>query len=269
MITAAFFFIELFAGFYTGSLALIADAAHLLTDVGALCLSLFALQMALRPPTPEKTYGYLRAEILAALANGVFLVLAAIYIFLEAYQRFSSPPVIKSGFMLAVAIAGLVANLVTATLLYRSQHESLNIRGAYLHVLGDALGSIGAVGAGVVMLAWRWYLADPIVSVLVTLLVLYSAWNLMRESIDILLEAAPAHLNMSDILGDLSRAEGVGSIHDLHIWSITPQMPAMSCHVVLRPGADSFAVLKTLSRLMKEKYDIEHTTIQTEIHRLP
>ncbi len=264
VITAAFFFIELVAGFYTRSLALLADAAHLLTDVAALCLSLFALQMALRPPTPEKTYGYLRAEILAALANGSFLLLVAIYIFVEAYHRMAAPPAIKSGIMLLVATIGLLANLVTAALLFRSQHSNLNIRGAYLHVLGDTLGSVGAMTAGIIMVLWHWYLADPIISVLVALLVLFSSWRLVRESVDILLEGTPGHVNALDVMRDLGSAEGVTSVHDLHVWSITPSMPAMSCHVVLRSGADPAAVLASLSQLMLEKYKIEHTTIQLE-----
>jgi cobalt-zinc-cadmium efflux system protein len=264
MITGSWFLVELAAGFYTNSLALIADAAHMITDVAALSLSFFALKISARPATHQKTYGYVRAEILAALANGVLLVVISIYIFYEAYSRLLSPPVVKSTPMLIVAGVGLMANLTTAGLLYRSQHENLNIRGAFLHVVGDTLGSVGAIIAGIVMVVWRWYLADPLISVLVALLVLYSSWQLVRESVDVLLEGTPRHLNISSILADLGSVRGVLSVHDLHVWSITSHMPAMSCHIVLRRDADPAAVLQTLSRLMRDKYHIEHTTIQIE-----
>ena len=267
-ITACWFLLELAAGFYTNSLALLADAAHMLTDIAALGLSLFAMKIAARPATPQKTYGYLRAEILAALANGVFLVLVSIYICYEAYGRFSSPPEVKSLPMLVVAGSGLLANLGTAALLYRSQHDSLNLRGAFLHVVGDALGSAGALGAGVVMVFWHWYLADPIASVLVSVLVLVSAWQLVRESADVLLEAAPSHISIPSILADLGSVSGVLSVHELHVWSITSGMPAMSCHVVLKQGLENSAVLDELIKLMREKYRIEHTTIQIEEQNL-
>ncbi len=263
-ITGAWFVLEVAAGYYTNSLALLADAAHMLTDLAALGMSLFAVKIAARPATNQKTYGYLRAEILAALANGVFLVLVSIYISFEAYQRLSTPPEVRSLPMLAVASSGLVANLATAALLYRSQHDSLNLRGAFLHVVGDTLGSVGAIAAGVVMVIWHWYLADPIASVIVSVLVLFSAWQLVRESVEVLLEAVPGHLSIPAILADLGSIGGVVSVHDLHVWSITSGMPAMSCHVVLRRGEDSIAILAELSRLMRDKYRIGHTTIQIE-----
>jgi len=263
-ITGCWFIIELAGGLYANSLALLADAAHMLTDLAALGLSLFALKISSRPATHEKTYGYLRAEILAALANGVFLVLIALYIFYESYKRFMAPPEIKSAVMLLVAATGLLANLVTAGLLYRSRQENLNFRGAFLHVLGDTLGSMGAIIAGVLMLLKQWYLADPIVSLIVGGLVLFSSWELVGESVDILLEATPRHLKVSNILSDLGEVSGVVSVHDLHVWSIATQTLAMSCHVVLKTDADADAVLTDLSRLMREKYRVEHTTIQIE-----
>jgi cobalt-zinc-cadmium efflux system protein len=263
-ITAGWFVLELLAGFYTNSLALLADAAHMLVDLAALMLSLFALKISALPATHQKTYGYLRAEILAALANGIFLVVVSAYICYEAFHRIVAPPQVKSLPMLAVAASGLLANLATAALLYGSQHESLNIRGAFLHVMSDTLGSIGAIGAGAAMLIWKWYLADPIVSILVSVLVLVSSWGLVRESVDVLLEGAPRNVRIPDILADLGGFEGVLSVHDLHVWSITSGLPAMSCHVVLRRGMDARAVLSVLSRLMREKYSIEHTTIQIE-----
>jgi cobalt-zinc-cadmium efflux system protein len=263
-ITGTWFIIELAGGIYSNSLALMADAAHMLTDLGALSLSLFALQISTRPATHEKTYGYLRAEILAALANGIILVLVGAYIFYEAYQRFLEPPEIKSIPMLSVAVTGLLANLATAALLFRSRNESLNLRGAFLHVMGDTLGSLGAIIAGFLIWLRQWYPADAIVSVMVGALVLYSSWKLVSESVDILLEATPRHLSISGILKDLGQVQGVVSIHDLHVWSISTRMPAMSCHVVLKAAEDPGDILSKLCRLMREKYGIDHTTIQIE-----
>jgi cobalt-zinc-cadmium efflux system protein len=264
LITGSWFFLELAAGFYANSLALLADAAHMLVDLAALTLSLFALKISTLPPTHQKTYGYLRAEILAALANGILLVVVSIYISWEAFQRILAPPEVKSLPMLAVATSGLIANLATAALLHRSQHENLNVRGAFLHVLSDTLGSLGAILAGGAMVLWKWYLADPIASVIVSVLVLLSSWQLVRDSVDVLLEGAPRHLRITEILADLGSVDGVRSVHDLHVWSITSGMPAMSCHVVMRHGMDTRAVLQALSRIMREKYRIEHTTIQIE-----
>jgi cobalt-zinc-cadmium efflux system protein len=263
-ITASWFVIELIGGLYANSLALIADAAHMLTDLAALGLSLFALKISTRPATHSKTYGYMRAEILAALANGIFLILIAIYIFYESYQRLRQPQEIKSVPMLVVAVTGLLANIATAALLFRSRRENLNLRGAFLHVLGDTLGSVGAIIAGLLMLFRQWYLADPIVSALVGALVLYSSWELVTESVDVLLEGTPRHLKVSNILSDLGRVSGVVSVHDLHVWSIASGITAMSCHLVLKQDEDAGRVLAESSRLMREKYGIEHTTIQIE-----
>jgi cobalt-zinc-cadmium efflux system protein len=264
IITASWFVIEMAGGIYANSLALLADAAHMLTDLAALGLSLFALKISHRPATHEMTYGYLRAEILAALANGIFLVLIGLFIFYESYQRFVSPPEIKGVPMLIVAATGLLANLVTAGLLYKSRRENLNLRGAFLHVLGDTLGSVGAILAGVVILLWQWRLADPVVSVIVGGLVLFSSYELVKESIDILLEGTPRHLKIPHILNDLGSVKGVVSVHDLHVWAITSEVPAMSCHIILKTGEDAGSTLAFLSRLMQEKYGIEHTTIQME-----
>jgi cobalt-zinc-cadmium efflux system protein len=263
-ITGCWFLIELIGGIYANSLALMADAAHMLTDLAALGLSLFALTISSRPATQEKTYGYLRAEILAALANGIFLILIAAYIFYESYQRFLTRPEVKSLPMFVVAVTGLLANLATAQLLYHSRHDNLNLRGAFLHVLGDTLGSVGAVLAGVLMMARQWYLADPIVSAIVGGLILYSSWELVAGSVDILLEGTPRHLNISHIAGDLGGMSGVISVHDLHVWSIASEITAMSCHIVLKSTEDAERALAAASLLMREKYGIEHTTIQIE-----
>jgi cobalt-zinc-cadmium efflux system protein len=263
-ITGIWFLIELAGGVYANSLALLADAAHMLTDLAALGLSLFALKISRRPATHSKTYGYLRAEILAALANGIFLILIALYIFYESFQRLRAPQEVKSRMMLVVAVTGLFANVITAALLFRSRHENLNLRGAFLHVLGDTLGSLGAIIAGVLMWTKQWYLADPIVSTIVGALVLYSSWKLVAESVDVLLEGTPPHLNISNILSDLRQLNGVTSVHDLHVWSITSGTTAMSCHLVLRPEENAGSALAASNRLMREKYGIEHTTIQIE-----
>jgi cobalt-zinc-cadmium efflux system protein len=263
-ITGSWFIIELIGGLYANSLALLADAAHMLTDLAALGLSLFAIKISARPATHSKTFGYLRAEILAALANGIFLILIAIYIFYESIQRFRSPEEVKSGTMLVIAATGLLANAITAALLFRSRHENLNLRGAFLHVLGDTLGSVGAIFAGLAMMLRQWYLADPIVSTIVGALVLYSSWELVAESVDVLLEGTPRHLNISNILNDLCQLNGINSVHDLHVWSITSDMTAMSCHVMLKPNMDAGEALAASNRLMREKYGIEHTTIQIE-----
>jgi cobalt-zinc-cadmium efflux system protein len=264
LITGCWFLVELIGGLYVNSLALLADAAHMLTDLAALGLSLFALNISSRPATQEKTYGYLRAEILAALANGIFLILIAAYIFYESYERFGSPQKVKSAPMVVIAVTGLIANLATARLLYHTRQDNLNLRGAFLHVLSDTLGSVGAIFAGILMMIWQWYLADPVVSAIVGGLILYGAWKLVAESADILLESTPRHLNASDILGDLRNMSGVASIHDLHVWSIASETTAMSCHIVLRPAEDAGRALAAASILMREKYGIEHTTIQIE-----
>jgi cobalt-zinc-cadmium efflux system protein len=264
VVTAVWFVVELCAGFYTNSLALLADAGHMLTDLAALSLSLFAFKISNLPATNEKTYGYLRAEILAALANGVILVMVGLFIAYEAYHRLLEPPSVKSGMMLAVACIGLGANLVSARLLSHADLDNLNVRGAFLHVMGDILGSVGAIAAGVIMSVWGWYLADPVVSIIVSGLILYSSWQLLRDSVEVLLEGTPRHLKIADILTDLGSVAGVLSVHDLHVWSITSGMPALSCHVVLRADADASATLMALSHLMRTRHHIEHTTIQIE-----
>jgi len=263
-ITGLWFLVELTAGFMTNSLALLADAGHMLTDLAALSLSFFAAHISARPVTLEKTYGYLRVEILAALANGILLGLVSLFIFYEAYHRLLSQPVVKSAPMLAVASIGLAANLVTAAMLHQAQYHNLNIRGAFLHVVGDALGSVGAIVAGVMMLFWQWYIADSVVSVIVGLLILYSAWHLVKESVDVLLEAVPSDVDIRAVLKDLGRMDGVLSVHDLHVWSITSGLPALSCHVVIRPELDPAQVLQAMTHLIQEKYRIRHVTIQVE-----
>ncbi len=267
-LTATFMVAELVGGLLSNSLALLADSAHMLTDVGALALSLFALKFAQRPATPEKTYGYLRFEILAALLNGVALIVLSIFIFLEAWKRFRQPAAIEGGLMLAVAMAGLVVNIVAALLLHRSAGESLNVRGAYLHVLGDLLGSIGAIAAAAIILTTGWTPADPIISVLVAALIVFSSWNLVRESVDILLEAVPAHLDLEEIRAAIREIRGVEAVYDLHVWTVTSGFFAMSGHAIIADVEQAQQVLTAIHDRMHQRFGITHVTVQVEQRRI-
>ena len=218
-ITAVFLVAEVAGGLFTGSLALLADAGHMATDAAALALALFAAWLARRPATPERSYGYYRAEVLAALVNAATLIAVSLYIFWEAFERLGTPPEVDSAPMLAVAVAGLLANAVSAWVLSRGGgHEhDLNTRGAFLHVVGDLLGSVGAIIAALVMLATGWYLADPLLSIGIGLLILRGSWRLLRESVDVLLEAAPTHIAPAAVREALTKVEGVRGVHDLHV----------------------------------------------------
>jgi cobalt-zinc-cadmium efflux system protein len=256
--------LEFLGGLLTNSLALLADAGHMLTDVAALGLSLFALGFSTRPATAAKTYGFHRVEILAALLNGVTLFVISLLIVYKAYFRLFDPPEINSGMMLVVAVSGLFVNLASAYFLHKSQATSLNIRGALLHVMGDVLGSVAAIFAGVLMLVKHWYLADPLISIVVAILILYSSWLLLRDSVDILLEGTPVHISLEEIHEALCNVEGVDSIHDLHVWTLTSGLHAMSCHAVLCGHPDHHQVLEKLSHIIRHRFEIEHTTIQLE-----
>jgi cobalt-zinc-cadmium efflux system protein len=264
ILTSIFTVVEFVGGWLTNSLALMADAGHMLTDVAALSLSLFALWFSSRPATAQKTYGFLRVEILAALLNGVALVVISLVIFGEAYQRMRNPPPVRSGVMLLIAGSGLVVNLLCAAFLHRSHLSSLNVRGAFLHVVGDALGSVGAIVAGLVMLLKDWYLADPLISIFVGLLILYGSWHLLRNSADILLEGTPAHINLESVRKALCDVEGVESVHDLHIWTLTSGIHAMSCHAVVCGSRDRHQILERLSHIVRSRFKVRHTTIQLE-----
>ena len=263
-LTAVFTLVEFVGGWLTNSLALMADAGHMVTDAAALGLSLFALGFASRPATARKTYGFQRVEILAALVNGVTLVVISLVIFYEAYDRLLSPPIVKSGPMLAIASVGLVVNLLCASALHRSHSSNLNVRGALLHVIGDALGSVGAILAGILMLTNGWYVADPLISFLVGLLILYNSWRLVKDSVDILLEGTPAHIDLETVHSALNSVGGVASIHDLHIWTLTSGTHAMSCHAVVCGTDDRHQILEQLSSIVRSRFKIDHTTIQLE-----
>ncbi|RPI24959.1 MAG: cation transporter, partial [Acidobacteria bacterium] len=227
-------------------------------------LSLFAAWFIRRPATPEKTYGYFRVEILAALLNGVSLVVIALLVFYESYQRFLSPEAIKTREMIVIGVAGLAANVVSASVLHGSHQHSLNIRGAFLHVLGDILGSIAVIFAGIAIGVWGFFWADPTASALVSVLILVSAWKLVRDSVMILLEGTPAHVNVSVMTRELSAVPGVHSVHDLHVWTLTSGVHVMTCHAVVAPGESVNDVLEELNKVSRERYKVAHTTIQIE-----
>lgn len=264
-ITLAIFFAELVGGVLSNSLALLADAAHMFTDVVALALSWFAVWLTTRPAPPQKTYGYYRTEILAALFNGVLLILVSLFILWEAFQRLQSPPEVRSGLMLSVALIGLTANAGSALVLFGKIHESINVKAAFLHVISDATASLGAIAAALLMLATGLFLADPAISMLIAGLIIYNAWRLVFEAIDVLMEAAPAHINLKEIEEAILSLEGVRSVHDLHVWTVTSGLVAMSGHVVVEPGTDRQETLRKCCSLLGEKFHLSHCTLQLEV----
>jgi cobalt-zinc-cadmium efflux system protein len=263
-LTTGFMAIEVIGGLWTGSLALLADAGHMLTDVGGLSMSLLAVWFAQKPPTTENTYGYFRAEILAAVANGVVLFLVAGYILYEAFLRVWAPPIIRGGPMLAIAILGLGVNLLGIGLLHQGAGESLNVQGAYLEVLNDALGSIGVIVAAVIIQTTGFYLIDPLSSAAIGLFILPRTWALMRKALHILMEGVPPHLDIREIETAMTTSAGVRAVHDLHVWTLTSGKEAMSSHVVVDDLAAGDRVLRDLHKLLHEHFGIEHTTIQLE-----
>jgi cobalt-zinc-cadmium efflux system protein len=263
-VTAAFLVVEVLGAVWTGSLALLADAGHMLTDVGGLALALFATWIAGRPPTPAKSYGYYRAEILAALVNALVLLAVAGAILVEAYRRLGAPPDVLGGPMLAIAIVGLVANLGCAWLLHADAGTSLNVRGAYLHVLGDALSSVGVVVAAVVVVATGSTVADPLASVAIALIIVPRTWGLLRQAVNVLLEGTPTHLDVGEIEAAIRRVPGVRRVHDLHVWTLTSGREAMSAHVVVEDVGASDRLLRELHAVLHARFGIDHTTIQLE-----
>ena len=263
-LTTAFTVVEIVGGLLTRSLALLADAGHMISDNLSLGLALFAAWLAGRPATPEKSFGYKRAEILAALANGVTLVAISIWIFAEAYSRLREPPQILGGWMLAIAALGLLINAASAIILSRSGGENLNMQGALRHVVADALGSVGVMVAALVILLTGWRYADPLVSVAIGLLILGSSWKLLRDSTNILLEAPPQGIDAGEVGRRMASAEGVLEVHDLHIWTITSGFPALSAHVLVGQSEDCHARRRDLENLLAREYDISHTTLQVD-----
>lgn len=262
-ITSVFLVAEIVGGWLSNSLALLADAGHMLTDVGALALSLFVAWFSRQPATPRKTFGYLRWEILAALINGAVLLVASGWILWESVQRIRAPEPVEGGLMLAVASGGLLVNALSAWLLRNSAAESLNLRGAYLHVLSDLLGSVATIAAAVAVRQFGWLLADPLASILMTGLIVRGAWRLVREAVDILLEATPAHIDLEALRASMRDIRGVAEVHDLHVWTLTSGVVAMSAHAVVRTGADHQQVLEALHEAVGG-FGIRHATIQLE-----
>jgi cobalt-zinc-cadmium efflux system protein len=263
-ITATYTIVEVVGGLLTGSLALLADAAHMLSDNVSIALALLAVWLAARPATPERTFGYKRAEILAALANGVTLVAVSIWIFVEAAQRFRDPPDVLGGWMLAVGVVGLAVNVAAGAVLLRARRESLNVEAAFRHVVADLAGSVGVIVAAVTILATGWLEVDAVVGVVIGLLVLASSWTILRDSTRILLEATPRGVDAGAIGKRMAESPGVREVHDLHVWTITSGFPALSAHVLVGPGEDCHARRRELEELLGTAFGIEHTTLQVD-----
>jgi cobalt-zinc-cadmium efflux system protein len=255
---------EIVGGLISNSLALLADAAHMLSDVAALGLSLFAVWIAERPATSRRTYGFYRMEILAALINGGALIAISIYIFVEAYHRFRHPPPVMGALMMWIAVGGFIVNLLGLWILHGGREDNLNVRGAWLHVLTDTLGSIGAVTAGAMIWAFGLNWIDPAISAVIGLLVIYSAWRLVAESVSVLMESAPRGIDVDELCRVMSAIPGVVNVHDLHVWTITSGLDCLSAHVVKEDGQSHGDLLKRLRTTVRERFGIDHITIQIE-----
>ncbi|MBD8500049.1 cation diffusion facilitator family transporter [Paenibacillus arenosi] len=265
IIIFVFLIVEVVGGIITNSLALLSDAGHMLSDASSLLLSLIAMIFAAKKPSPKKTYGFYRFEILAAFINGITLVLISGVILWEAYERLINPQEVASLSMMGIAFAGLLANIAAAYVLMRGDiKNNLNMRSAYLHVLGDMLGSIGAIVAGFIMWKFEWYVADPIISIIVAILIIISAWRVTRDSVNVLMEGAPSRIDTEEVSQTLAGIPGVIHVHDLHIWTVTSGFDALSCHLKVKDGTDSYPVLNEVLRLLKDKYELTHTAVQIE-----
>ena len=263
-LTFGYMLAEAIGGYLANSLALLSDAGHMLTDVAALTLSLFAVRFASRPATPRKTYGFYRLEILAALANGVTLIVLSIMICIEAYRRLRNPETVHGWTLIWISMGGLAVNIISAWKLSHYHDESLNVRGALLHVLGDLLGSVAAIAAGV-MIIWRgWIWADPVFSVAISLLIIYSSWRLVADAVNVLLEGTPSHINAAAVEEAMRTVAGVRAVHDLHIWTITSGRHAVTSHVVINDASESYRILREVRELLAERFGLTHSTIQIE-----
>jgi len=263
ILTGVLLVVELVGGVVSNSLALLADAGHMLTDVAALALSLFVAWFSRQPGTARKSFGYLRWEILAAFLNGSALLLISAAIIVESVLRLRNPEPVAGGLMLVVAVAGLAVNVISARILHSSSRSNMNVRGAYLHVLGDLLGSVGTVGAAIIIRYTGWLAADPVASFVTTAIIIRGAWSLVRESVDILLESVPAHIDLRAVRTQLEAIPGIESVHDLHIWSVSPKMVAMSAHAIVRDASTQQHVLEHVHDAMAI-FGISHVTVQIE-----
>lgn len=266
VITLVFVFVEIAAGIFSNSLALLTDAAHNFTDVLALALSWWALRLTSQPANQNKTYGYHRAGILAALANSTTLVVIALGIFYEAYRRFISPPEVQADVLIGVGVMAVIVNVVTALLVRHGAEHDLNIRSAFLHLMGDVLSTVGAVIAGIIIRYTNWNWLDPLVSVLIGLLILWSAWGIVRESVDILMEGTPSDIDMDSMVRDISAVDGVRGVHDLHVWSLTQSMRTLSAHLVTDDLSisEGTSIQGRVNEVLRHKYNVSHATLQLE-----
>jgi cobalt-zinc-cadmium efflux system protein len=257
-------FVEAIGGWLTNSLALIADAGHMLTDVAAMALTLGAIWFAARPATARKTFGYYRLEILAAFVNGIALVLLSIFVIYEAIQRWNTPPVINGVQLTLIALGGLVINIIAAKLLHSGHSHDLNMRGAFLHVLGDLLGSATAIVAGVLIAFFGWQWADPVCSILISVIIIIGSWRLIMESVNVLLEGTPMHIDLSAVEATILETPGVGGVHDLHVWTISSGMDALSAHISHDASVVHSDLLSRVRERLHESFSIDHLTIQME-----
>lgn len=263
-LTLTYLIVEVIGGLWTGSLALLADAGHMLTDVAGVGLALLAIKFAERPASPERTYGYYRVEILAAMTNAVVLIGISLYILYEAFKRFVNPPEVESGWMLGVAAVGLVVNVIGMYILRAGSQESLNMKGAYFEVLSDMLTSIGVIIASVIMLTTGWYYADPLISTGIGLFILPRTWVLLKDAVGVLLEGTPSDVNLLALRETVGKVSGVAGVHDLHVWTLTSGVNAMSAHAVLADGAKHDDVLLAVRERVTSDFKISHVTVQAE-----
>jgi len=263
VLAAAYMFAEIIGGLLSNSLALLADAGHMFSDVASLALSCFAIWIAGRPSGAQRTFGYYRAEILAALINGATLLAVSVFIVVEAWERFREPPPVQGALMMWI-VGGLIVNLLGLVILHGGREENLNVRGAWLHVLSDTLGSVGAIAAGVLISRFGWYIADPIISAVIALLVVISAWRLVSESVWVLMQAAPPRIDVAELEDTLAAVPGVAEVHDLHVWTITSGMDSVSCHVVSDRSRSHEEILKAAREVVVDRFSIDHVTIQVE-----
>jgi cobalt-zinc-cadmium efflux system protein len=263
-LTALFLVVEVVAGLMSGSLALLSDAGHMLTDAGALGLAVWAQTLARRERTGSKTFGYRRAEILAAAANGIVLGVTAVVVIVEAVTRFRDPPPVKGGPMLVVAAIGLLVNLLAAWVLARSGSKSVNVRAASAHVLADAAGSVAAIVAALLVLGFGWAIADPVISIIISVLIVVGAWRLLRESLNVLMEGVPAHIDATALERHVAQTSGVSAVHDLHVWSIADDHPVVTVHVVLAPGCHGAEVAREVGLRLEKAVPGAHVTVQPE-----
>ncbi|MFC2034341.1 cation diffusion facilitator family transporter [Chloroflexota bacterium] len=262
---------EIIGGILSNSLALLGDAGHMLVDSLALSLALFATTIAKRPATLTKTFGYHRAEIMAALANGVTLVLVSIYIFYEAYQRFLDPTPIQTPLMLVVAAIGLMANITGILLLRKSSHQNLNIKAAFWHIMGDTISSLGVIIGGIIISVTGWYVIDSVIAVLIGFIILWGAIRIVKSSTDILLEAVPSHIDVNEVVKTIKNVPGIVDIHDIHIWTLTSNIHALSAHLEIEDQTVSRStdIVITVNKNLAEHFNITHTTLQLECESCP